>query len=162
MRKAATDNDIGSLYGENYTADVATLCAEVDSDTCASLRAADGLGFKEVPLAQLEDMFQKAYSGGFTVRDADFCDGGYEDTPADIDLSGVTQPVTNIYLQGDTTCSEAANQAVSIPASRSYRTFVDKNLAHDTFIGANDNSDLVSQILAQLDIAELNPGCTNA
>ena len=160
LRKAAADNDIGSLYGATYTDDVTTLCAEVDADTCAALKAADGQGFKEVSLAQLEDMFQKAYSGAFTAKDATFCDSGYEDDATAIDLSAITQPVTNIYLSGDDTCSEAANQAVTIPTTSSFRTFVDADLAHDTFIGANDNTDLVGQILAQLDIAALNPGCT--
>ena len=105
-------------------------------------------------------MFQKAYSGGFTEFDSTFCDGGYENDPADITLASDTQAVTNIYLSGDSTCSEEANQAVSIPNTSSFRTFVDSDLSHGNFIGANDNADLISQLKAQLGIAELNAGCS--
>ena len=113
---------------------------------------------KEVSLTQLQHMYQRAYSGEFDQFDPDFCTGGYESTADDIDLSGITASITNIVVEGDSTCDPASNAALisALAGVDSVRTFSADGTTHANLIGANGSTDFTSQLRAQLGLSDFN------
>lgn len=99
---------------------------------------------------QLNHMWQNSFTSQFDQFDEDFFTDGYL-TPEDldnVDLSGITTTLwNNFYVDGDTVCDPAVNQA-AWPSIGT--TLDDSSLNHHNIIGASNNDDFMSALLASL------------
>ena len=95
-------------------------------------------------------MWQNSFTSQFDQFDEDFFTEGYL-TPEDlddVDLSGITTTRwNNFYVDGDTVCDPEVNQA-AWPSIGT--TLDDSSLNHHNIIGASNNDDFMSALLASL------------
>ncbi len=159
-------NEIYSLYGPNWESQVQDVCDDVGawSTLCTSLESTVGAGLKEMSIVQNDHMFQKSYFKGFNVYDPDFCDEGYEAEPVPIaGVDGINVPLKTWYIEGDSVCDTAVNQALlnTIPGQDFYSVFYDAEITRKLY-AQNDNATVVSSLLASLDADKTDlASCSN-
>ena len=103
------------------------------------------IGFTETSV-RYEDYFaQNSFTDTFIQYDADFCTNSWYTERTNYDLSSITVPMKNIYVNGDTTCNENLNIAVqgTIPSAELYAVYDIVNAAngaHSDIAGWNTDA----------------------
>lgn len=154
------DLEIYSIYGDAtaWQTKVDAICADVrvSEEKCSELTTSVALGFGEMSVKQLEQLWQQGYTGQFDSYSATFAtDGWLVDTP-EYPVADITVPVNAIYIDEDPICSDTVNQAVlSMNAAQTFETTLSlDSVTHTSIIGANNEPIVTASLLLALSLGE--------
>ena len=110
-------------------------------------------GFKEMSVQQLDHMWQNSYSKEFNEWSPSFSTDGWFEEQTGIDITTIdTTVVENFYIKCDTVCDPVVNLAIlnTVPSQVLYTEYVRDDLNHVNVIGAVDNTDFMTTLMAAL------------